>query len=199
MFIIHHSAFIIFRKLLVTRYHMSVAVANRYARALADVVGPAGDYRRTLGELEAFAGLYRESAEVREAFSSPAVSLPIKTKVLLRLAAELEASLVTRNFLRVLLAHYRMGLIEQVCRSFRKITNQLLGIAEVSVTSATPLAGEDESALRQRFQALTGKMVELRFQVDQELLGGVVAQVASTVYDGSIRGELERMREKLNH
>src|SRR5271157_5876491 len=151
---------------------MSVAVANRYARALADVVGPAGDYRRTLGELEAFAGLYRESAELREAFSSPAVSLPIKTNVLLRL-------------------------IEEVCRSFRKITNELLGIAEVSVTSATPLAGDEEAAVRQRFQVLTGKLVELRFQVDPDLLGGVVAQVASTVYDGSIRGELDRMREKL--
>jgi F-type H+-transporting ATPase subunit delta len=176
---------------------MSVAVANRYARALADVVGPGGDYRRTLGELETFAGLYRESAELREAFSSPAVSLPIKTNVLLRLTGEMEASLGTRNFLRVLLAHYRMGLIEQVCRSFRRITNELLGIAEVSVTSATPLAGDEEAAVRQRFQALTGKLVELRFQVDPDLLGGVVAQVASTVYDGSIRGELDRMREKL--
>jgi len=178
---------------------MSVAVANRYARALADVVGPAGDYRRTLGELEAFARLYRESAELREAFISPAVSLPIKTNILLRLAAELESSLVTRNFLRVLLAHYRMGLIEQVCRSFRKITNELLGIAEVRVTSASPLAGDEEAAVRERFRALTGKLVELRFQVDPDLVGGVVAQVASTVYDGSIRGELERMREKLNH
>ena len=178
---------------------MSVAVANRYARALADVVGPGGDYRRTLGELETFAGLYRESTELREAFGSPAVSLPIKTNVLLRLTAEMEASLVTRNFLRVLLAHYRMGLIEQVCRSFRKITNELLGIAEVSVTSATPLAAEEEAALRKRFEALTGKLVELRFQVAPDLLGGVLAQVASTVYDGSIRGELERMREKLIH
>jgi F-type H+-transporting ATPase subunit delta len=176
---------------------MSVAVANRYARALADVVGPAGDYRRTLGELESFAGLYRESAELREAFGSPAVSLPVKTNVLLRLVAELSASLVTRNFLRVLLAHYRMGLIEQVCRSFRRITNEVLGIAEVSVTSASPLSGDEEAALRQRFQVLTSKMVELRFQVDPNLLGGVVAQVASTVYDGSIRGELDRMREKL--
>jgi len=191
LFIVHHSSFIIW-------FSMSVAVANRYARALADVVGPAGDYRRTLGELEAFAGLYRESAELREAFGSPAVSLPIKTNVLLRLTAELETSLITRNFLRVLLAHYRMGLIEQVCRSFRKITNELLGIAEVSVTSATPLDGDEEAAVRQRFQALTGKLVELRFQVDPDLLGGVVAQVASTVYDGSVRGELDRMREKLN-
>jgi len=181
----------------VDRPNMSVAVANRYARALADVVGPGGDYRRTLGELEAFAGLYRESAELREAFGSPAVSLPVKTNVLLRLAAELEVSLVTRNFLRVLLAHYRMNLIEQVCRSFRSITNGLLGIAEVSVTSAAPLANEEEAALRSQFQALTGKSVQMHFQVDPELLGGVVAQVASTVYDGSVRGELERIREKL--
>ena len=176
---------------------MSVAVANRYARALADVVGAAGDYRRTLGELEAFAGLYGASAELREAFGSPAVSLPVKTNVLLRLAAELDVSLITRNFLRVLLAHYRMSLIEQVCRSFRRITNELLGIAEVRVTSASSLDKEEEAALRERFQALTGKAVELRFQVDPDLLGGVVAKVASTVYDGSVRGELDRMREKL--
>jgi len=176
---------------------MSIAIANRYARALADVIGPAGDYRRTLGELETFAGLYRESAELREAFGSPAVPLPVKTNVLLRLAAEMQVALVTRNFLRVLLAHYRMSLIEEVCRSFRKIANSVLGIAEVRVTSASPLAAEDEAALLQRFQALTGKAIELSFQVDPDLLGGVVAQVASTIYDGSVRGELERMREEL--
>jgi F-type H+-transporting ATPase subunit delta len=176
---------------------MSIAVANRYARALADVVGAGGDFRRVLGELETFAGTYRESAELREAFSSPAVPLLTKTNVLMKLAAALEVSLVTRNFLRVLLAHYRMGLIEQVCQAFRKITNELLGIAEVSVTAASPLSGEEEAALLRRFQELTGKAVELRFRVDSDLLGGVVAQVASTVYDGSIRGELDRMREKL--
>jgi F-type H+-transporting ATPase subunit delta len=178
---------------------MSIAIANRYARALADVVGAGGNYRQVLGELEAFAGLYRENAELREVFSSPAVPLLAKTNVLLKLAAELETSLVTKNFLRVLLAHYRLGRIEQVCQTFRKITNGLLGIAEVSVTSASPLSEQEEEALLRRFQELTGKLVELRFQVDPDLLGGAIAQVASTVYDGSIRGELDRMREKLNH
>ena len=87
---------------------MPMVVANRYARALADVVAPSGDYRRVLQELQDFESAYRESLELQEVFASPAVALPQKMKVLAVIGQKLGESSVTLNFLRVLLANYRM-------------------------------------------------------------------------------------------
>lgn len=176
---------------------MAIAVANRYARALADVIGPTGNYRQTLRELEDFAAAYRGSADLREVLETPAISLPEKTKVLGTILTRLGATPVTRNFLRVLLANYRIDLLEEVQEAFRKISNDRLGIAQVKVFSASGLTDQEQEALRARFARLTQKQVELEFHLDPALVGGVVAQIGSTVYDGSVRGHLERLRQRL--
>ena len=80
---------------------MPMAVANRYARALADALGPSGDYRKVLLELQDFETVYRESLELREIFDSPAVALPRKVKVLEAISQKLDDSPVTLVFLRV--------------------------------------------------------------------------------------------------
>lgn len=177
---------------------MPIAVANRYARALADVVvSRKGDYRAVLGELEDYAGAYRESAELRELFEMPAVSPADKTRVLEVILKQLAASTLTGNFLRVLAANYRMGLMEEVVQAFRKIAYARLGIVEVKIFSADSLSGAERRALGARFRELTRHPVELEFHLDRNLLGGVLAQIGSTVYDGSIRGQLERIGEQL--
>ncbi len=176
---------------------MAVAVANRYARALADIVAPTGKYRPVLRELEDFAGAYRESADLREFFDNPAVALSEKRKVLEALLSRLAASQLTRNFLRVVLANYRMRLVQEIREAFRKITNDRLGIAQVKVFSASRLSEAEREALRERFARLTQKQVEVEFHVNPALLGGILAQIGSTVYDGSVRGQLDRLRERL--
>lgn len=176
---------------------MAIAVANRYARALADVVGPTANYQLVLREVEDFAAAYRESADLREVFESPAVPLAEKTKVLEAVLARLHASRITTNFLRVLLANYRMGLLEEIKETFQRILGERLGIVQVKVLSASGLSEAEREALRARFARLMSKQVELKFHLDHELLGGVVAQIGSTVYDGSIRGHLERLRQQL--
>jgi F-type H+-transporting ATPase subunit delta len=176
---------------------MSIAVANRYARALADVCGKEGNYRPVLRELEDFAATSRASADLREVFDTPAVPLPEKVKVLEAIASRLGASQITRNFLRVLLTHYRMGMLDEVREAFQRISNDRLGVVLVKVLSASALADAERRALRARFARLTQKRVELEFRLDPALLGGVVAQIGSTVYDGSVRGHLERLRQQL--
>jgi F-type H+-transporting ATPase subunit delta len=176
---------------------MAMAVANRYARALADVLGPQGDYRRVLRELEDFAATYRESAELRLVFEAPTVPLADKTKVLAAILERTEAAAVTMNFLRVLLANYRMGLIDQVEQAFRKIAYERLGVTEVRIESAATFSDVEQKALRGRFADLTGRQVELEFHLNAELVGGVLAQIGSTVYDGSVRGNLQRIRQRL--
>ena len=177
---------------------MPIAVANRYARALADVVAnQKGDYRRVLSETDAFGAVYRESGELRELLDSPAVPLAGKLKVVAAIASRLAASPVTGNFLRVLASHYRMALLNEIVEVFHRIANQRMGVVEVKVTSAAALSDSEEQALRARFAELTGRQVEFDFRRDNGLLGGLVAQIGSTVYDGSVRGQIERMRRRL--
>ena len=176
---------------------MPMVVANRYARALADVVTPSGDYRKVLQELQDFASAYRESLELQEVFASPIVALPQKMKVLEAIGARLGDSPLTLIFLRVLLANYRMPLLEEVVQAFRRIANDRMGVVQVIISSASDLSEAEREALASRFRELTRKQVELEFRIDSELLGGILAQIGSTVYDGSVRGNLARIREQL--
>ncbi len=176
---------------------MSIAVAIRYARALADVVGRTGDYRPAVQELQDFAAVYRESADLREVFETPAIPLPEKTKVLNAILEKLGTSATTRNFLRVLEANYRMTLLGEVIETFRRIVNDRLGIAQVKIFTASDLSEDERESLRARFVELTRKQVELEFHRQPELIGGILAQIGSTMYDGTVRGHLDRLRLRL--
>jgi F-type H+-transporting ATPase subunit delta len=176
---------------------MPTVVANRYARALADVVASAGNYRQVLSELEDFSGAYRESLELREVCESPAVSMGQKLGVLQTIAGKLGSSHVTLNFLRVIMSHYRMPLLADIVLAFRNVVYARLGILQVKISAASDLTGEQRELLRARFNQMTGKQSELEFRLDGGLIGGLVAQIGSTVYDGSIRGRLDRIREQL--
>jgi F-type H+-transporting ATPase subunit delta len=174
-----------------------MVIATRYARALADVVAASGDYRKVLEELEDFQRAYRGSPELKEVFASPAVALPQKMKLLEVIGQRLGESPVTLNFLRVLLVNYRMPLLEEAVQAYRKIANDRMGIVQVTISSASDLSEAERESVAGRFRELTGKQVELEFRTDRELLGGILAQIGSTVYDGSVRGNLARIRERL--
>jgi len=178
-------------------FPMPMVIANRYARALADVVVAGGDYRKVLAELEDFERAYRASPELKEALASPAVTLPEKMKVVEAIGQRLGESPLTLNFLRVLLANYRIPLLEEAVQAFRKIANDREGIVQVTITSASGLSESECESVAARFRQLTGKQVELDFRIDGRLLGGLMAQIGSTVYDGSVRGSLARVREQL--
>ena len=176
---------------------MATAIAARYARALADVISRTGDYRRAQEEMMAFAEVYRESPELREILKTPAISVADKRRVLDAILARLGTSPMLANFFRVLLANYRLGIVDDVIEAFEKLVTGRMGIARVRISSAAELSTADQQALVGRFEAVTGKKVDAAFQVVPGLLGGVKAQIDSTVYDGSVRGHLERIHERL--
>lgn len=176
---------------------MSMAVASRYARALADALGPQGDFGAMQKELEDFAGVWRESEELREALVSPTIPVEQKRSVLDTLIHKLGLSVTAGNFLRVLLVNYRMPLLEEVLKAFQKVADDRLGIVEVQVLYAQDLTPGEKEALREKFAELTGKRVEMKFRREEKLLGGIQARVGSKVYDGSVQGYLERLREQL--
>ena len=176
---------------------MPTVVANRYARALADVIASTGNYRQVLSELEDFGAAYHQSLELREVCDTPAIGMAQKLSVLDAIVGKMGSSHVTLNFLRVLMSHYRMPLLGEILLAFRNVAYTRLGIVRVKISSPSDLSKEEREFLQARFNDLTLKQSELEFHLDGGLIGGLVAQIGSTVYDGSIRGHLDRIREQL--
>ncbi|MGH9327340.1 MAG: ATP synthase F1 subunit delta [Terriglobia bacterium] len=176
---------------------MPMAIAQRYARGLAEAAGAQKDYSGITKALEAFAGIYRESAELREVFDSPAVFFRQKNNVLAAILDRLQVPAIAGNFLHVLLAHYRLNLLDEIRNAFQRLANERLGIVQMTLVSASPLSVEQQEALRESFGEITQQKVDVKYQVDPSLLGGAKAQIRSTVYDGTVRGYLDRIRERL--
>jgi F-type H+-transporting ATPase subunit delta len=181
---------------------MPSAVSFRYARALVDVVlpteGPApGDPRALTAQLREFAQLMEQNAELQILFSTPAIPMKKKLAVLLELAPKLGLQPVAQNFLSVVLQHERISVLDEIVDAFELLLNERLGIVVAQVTSARSLGEEERKELEKALQERTGKQVRMSFAVDPGLIGGVSAQVGSTIYDGSVRGQLERLRAEL--
>jgi F-type H+-transporting ATPase subunit delta len=176
------------------------AVAKRYAEALADVVAAAGSKLRpeeAVEQLRAFQAALESSADLREALSTPSVPSSRKKAVIGRVAAVLNLSAVTRNFLFVLVDHRRIPLFAQIVRTFDLVADERLGFARAEVTAARELSEPQSAALNAALERLTGKRIRMKNAVDDALIGGVTAKIGSTVYDGSVRGLLEAMEKRL--
>ena len=172
------------------------AVATRYANALADVVNTAAE--STLGELRAFESVLASSSELQNALDTPAVAPSRKRAVVGRLADNLKLSRVTRNFLFVLIDHRRIASLADIVQSFETVADERLGFARADVTSARELAEPQRKQIGAHLERLSGKRIRARYSVDDSLIGGVVARIGSTVYDGSVRGQLNSLGKRLS-
>jgi len=172
--------------------------ASRYARAFADVIFEtklnAKDVQRQLAD---FAAAWHESRPLREFFLDPSFPLEQKIELLDKLNAKLKMAQTTRNLIAVLIRNDRIAGFDDVVAELRREINQRLGISEARVTSARKLDEKERRQLEKQIAEHTGGTVEAQFEEDGALLGGVVVQVGSTVYDGSVRGRLDRLREEL--
>jgi len=176
------------------------AVAKRYAEALADVVTASASPlppQEGLTELRAFEEAVRSSPELYQALVSPAVPIGRKRAVVGRIAELLRSSRITRNFLLVLIDHRRIPEFSQIVQTFELVLEQRLGFARAEISTAVELDGTQRSTLNRKLEVLIGKRIRMRFTVDQSLIGGVVARIGSTVYDGSLRGQLSSLGRRL--
>ena len=179
---------------------MPQAVASRYARALADAVLDAKsqlDARRAVSELQEFCEMLRGSAELRNVLLSPAVSAARKRAVVGRFADSIPISRLVRNFLFILIDRRRIDIADEVRQAFEAELDSRMGIVRADIQSAVPLTDPQQSFVQAQLSEVTGKQIKGRFSVDPNLLGGMVARIGSTVYDGSVRTQLELMRERL--
>lgn len=172
--------------------------ASRYARAFADVVFEAHlNPKEAQRQLADFGAAWKESRDLREFFVDPSFPVEQKVELLDKLNAKLLMAPTTRNFIAVLIRNRRIAGFEEVAAEFGREVNQRLGIHEAIVTSARPLDDGERRELEANIARLTGGQVEAQFTVDNSLIGGVVVQAGSTVYDGSVRGRLDRLRHEL--
>jgi len=174
------------------------AVLGRYARAYAEVaVKNKLNPEKILAEFQQMADVVNNSRELRNVLQNPAVSREQKLKLLDSIIQHICASKMLRNFLAVLIDHRRIANIGDVLEQFKQELNRRMGIADAKVSSVRELSPAEKKSLEQQLAAITGKTVHATYSQDASLLGGVVVRVGSTIYDGSVQGRLQRMRQEL--
>ena len=173
------------------------AVVERYAAALAEVALErklAGKVRSDLG---AFVEVFLSSADLRNALGTPVVSNDVKHKVIHEVTAKMGVDVAVQNFLYLIVDHRRTEILHEIPAALQQQLNMRMGIAEADVSSARELSGAEKQQLTAMLERRTGKKIEASFREDKTLLGGAVVRVGSTIYDGSVREQLNRLRERL--
>ena len=175
------------------------AVSSRYARALAEVIAKTKlDPTAAVSQLRTFAEAFQASPQLREVWESPAIPSNQKLGVLDALAARAGVTTRTlRNFIAVLIDQDRIALLPEIAVQVERELNARGGRIDADIVSARELTQEQKTELLAEIARVTGKTVLPRYATDQSLIGGVKVRVGSTIYDGSVRGQLERMRRQL--
>jgi F-type H+-transporting ATPase subunit delta len=176
---------------------ISSALFARYARALADVVMEERQEQQVMEDLAVFREVFRSVPDVLDVFDSPAIPREAKERVLKELIARYPVSPTTANFLRALLGHNRIRYFHEIFNYYVRTIDDRKGIVAAQVTAASPLSEPDQASLRASLAGATSRTVVLDVRTDPDLLGGLVVQIGSTVYDGSIRTQLTEMQRRL--
>ncbi len=178
---------------------MSGAVARRYAAAMADVALQNSGAQRVRADFGNFVTAFYSATDLRNFLESPAVDIEVKENVIRTLAARMQLDPNVTNFIHLIVVHGRTELLREINKALREELNARMGIAQADVTSARVLSEAERRELTAALERRTGKKIEAHFGEDNSLLGGAVVRVGSTVYDGSLREKLNRLREQLEH
>ena len=176
------------------------AIASRYARALVEVVLEQKiDAATAIQQVNDVVAAVAGSKDLRMVWESPAIAADQKRAVLDAIAAQSGTLRPIRNFFAVLIDHGRVFMLAQIARQFETELNSQLGFIEASITSSRPLSSDEKQGLESQVGLTTGKKVRARYGEDAGLLGGVIVRVGSTIYDGSVRGQLQKLKEQLSN
>ncbi|RKG99155.1 ATP synthase F1 subunit delta [Corallococcus sp. CA053C] len=178
---------------------VNVSIARRYARAILDVAAEGNRTDLVAEQLNAFADVVGHSPELSDVLLNPAYSRAQRSRVVEAVLQALPtpADPALANALRLLVDRNRLGYLPDIARLYRDMADARAGRVRGQVTSAVPLSADAVTGLQQSLQQLTQRNVVLEMRVDPALLGGVSAQVGGTLYDGTLRTQLEQMRREL--
>ncbi len=172
--------------------------APKYAHAFASVAAAAHlDVLAAQQQMKDFAATLAESRELREILADPSVPPDQKLAVLDALAERLTMMREVRNFIAVIMDHQRLGSLNEILTAYDQIADARGGVAEAEVTTARDLNEEDRHALESEVANLAGSRVRVTYSQDPALIGGAIIRIGSTVYDGSVRAQLEQLKQSL--
>ncbi|MEP6911107.1 MAG: ATP synthase F1 subunit delta [bacterium] len=172
-------------------------IARRYASALADVAVARGEEREVQDELKTWELMIASSNELRQVIDSPTVTLDEKRRIVNKLIDRVTPRPTTANFIQVLLQNHRLGQLAAINERLAQVLDERSGVVAATVTTAKPIDGVSQDTLRTNLATLTGKKVRLSFETDEDLIGGLVTRIGSTIYDGSVRNQLQQAKERL--
>lgn len=176
------------------------SVTSTYARALADVVFDLRlDAGKTLQEAQSLSQSVASSRPLRDVWEAPSIPAEQKRALLDAIVAHEGISRSVRNFVAVLIEHRRIKFLEPMVKAFEQELNRRMGFTEAEITSARELGQAERGALEAQVEKVTGRKVRARYAQDVSILGGAIVKIGSTIYDGSVKGQLERIREILSN
>jgi F-type H+-transporting ATPase subunit delta len=172
--------------------------ASRYARAFADVVLEAKlDPAEVSRQLDDFAGTFAGSKDLRELLLNPSLPAANRVSILDKVNSRIGCGPLVRNFLAVLIRHERLVALTEIVEEFRLEMNRRLSISDAEIVTARPLEEQERTRLEGEVAELAGTRVNATFREDRSLIGGAIVRIGSTIYDGSVRGRLARLKERL--
>jgi F-type H+-transporting ATPase subunit delta len=172
-------------------------VARRYALALADVAIERKEEREVQLEVDSWVSMIESNPQLREVFVNPTIPYDQKRKVLEALVSRTKVRQTTSNFLEVLLKNQRLSQLKEVAERFGHVLDERRGLVAATVITARLISEESKKALQDALSSATGKTVRLNFTTDEGLIGGIVTHIGSTIFDGSVRSQLERLAVEL--
>jgi len=175
----------------------SRASAARYARALFDVALKESDPAQMERDLGAFATLLSSNGELQVALTNPGVPVAGKRSLTDAIAARLDLASPVRKLLGLLAERDRLALVPDLLTVYRERLLEHQRIVRAEVTTATPLPADRAEQIQSRLAQITGQRVDVTTSVDPSIIGGIVARIGSTVYDGSVATQLSKIRQRL--
>lgn len=174
------------------------AFTSRYATAFLDVITAAKlDTAAIDRQWNDFLATWDGSRELREFFLNPALPATQKVDILDKLNEKLGLQKELRNLIAILIDNGRVGHVGEVARAYHLLLQERMGIRQAEIVTARELNLEERNALATEAGKLAGARIDASFKQDASILGGAVVRIGSTVYDGSVKGRLERLKEAL--
>ena len=172
-------------------------IARRYATALADVAIERREEREVQKELDQWAAMIEAHSQLQEVFANPTIIHDHKRKVLEDLIARTRVRETTASFLRVLLRNQRLSQLGGIASRYGQVLDERGGMVAAHVTTARPIPEELRNTLHETLATATGRKVRLSFSTDESIIGGLVARIGSTIFDGSVQSHLDRLAAEM--
>jgi len=172
-------------------------IAKRYARAFFDIAGEDKLFEKYYEELSGFARIVQGDKNLKEFLANPVFNQAEKKAVVEAILQKVQMSDMTANFLKLLVDKKRIGMLAEISNYYRELMDEVLKRVRVSVKTAFPLQADATAEIKKGLEKMTGKQTEVTIEEDQSLLGGIVIRVGDTLYDGSMKTQLNNIRNLL--